>query len=104
MIVAACEPLSVSSLSKLLKLSEDEVHAILEPISCIIDHPLRSTKDVKFYHATAKEFITGSPIGNENDQVFFITDVEGYSLGLPLLQLSIIFVGRIGSACRQHLH
>ncbi|KAF8313922.1 uncharacterized protein EI90DRAFT_3136372 [Cantharellus anzutake] len=33
-----------------------------------------------------KEFITGDPIGNENDKVFFIRDVNKYFIGLPLLR------------------
>ncbi|KAF8333234.1 uncharacterized protein EI90DRAFT_643170 [Cantharellus anzutake] len=97
-IIAAHEPLSVFSMSQLLGMSEEEVLAILEPISSLVDlsqvsrserssgNPPVDAKSVIFYHATMKEFITGDPIGNENDRVFFFKDVKGYFLGLPLLR------------------
>ncbi|KAF8328588.1 uncharacterized protein EI90DRAFT_3126043 [Cantharellus anzutake] len=73
--------------SVLFGIAEPEIRAMLEPISSIIHLPSQNTERVNFYHATAKEFITGDPIGEERDEVFFINDVEGYSLGLPLLRL-----------------
>ncbi|KAF8330907.1 uncharacterized protein EI90DRAFT_3124129 [Cantharellus anzutake] len=73
--------------------------AILDPISSIVGFSEESCglerssptssedpKGVKFYHATTKEFIAGDPIGNENDRVFFINDVNKYFLGPRLLR------------------
>ncbi|KAF8334949.1 uncharacterized protein EI90DRAFT_380394 [Cantharellus anzutake] len=77
---------NVSSMSQMLGISEDDIHATLEPISSIINLPSENAKDITFYHATASEFITGKPIGDEKDEVFFIDDVNGYLLGLPLLR------------------
>ncbi|KAF8334939.1 uncharacterized protein EI90DRAFT_378724 [Cantharellus anzutake] len=76
----------VSSMSQMFGFSEDEIRATLEPISSIINLPLDNAEDITFYHATAREFITGKPIGDEKDKVFFIDDVNGYLLGLPLLR------------------
>ncbi|KAF8338209.1 uncharacterized protein EI90DRAFT_3042109, partial [Cantharellus anzutake] len=64
MVVVAHDPLSVYSMSRLLGIAEDEIYAILNPIGSIIDIP-SNNMNVKFYHATAKEFITGDPIGEE---------------------------------------
>ncbi|KAF8336406.1 uncharacterized protein EI90DRAFT_172085 [Cantharellus anzutake] len=99
-IIVAFEPLSVFSMSQLLGIAEEEVLAILEPVSSIVDfseesgleHPPKrpledpKPKGVKFYHATMVEFIKGDSIGNENDKVFFIKNVNKYFLGLPLLR------------------
>ncbi|KAF8338823.1 uncharacterized protein EI90DRAFT_3039281, partial [Cantharellus anzutake] len=85
MVVAARAPLSVHSMSHLLGIAKGKIHGILNPISSIIDVPSNNAK-VKFYHATAKEFITGAPIGDDEDKVFFINDPKGYLLGLPLLR------------------
>ncbi|KAF8315565.1 uncharacterized protein EI90DRAFT_3135100 [Cantharellus anzutake] len=65
-IIAARTSLSVYSMSQLLGIAEDEAQATLEPISSIIGEDVEG---VKFYHATAKEFIMGDPIGNGNDKV-----------------------------------
>ncbi|KAF8333224.1 uncharacterized protein EI90DRAFT_3053448, partial [Cantharellus anzutake] len=98
-INVAFEPLSVFSMSQLLGIAEEEVLAILDPISSIVSFYEESglerssqtssedPKGVKFYHATMKEFIAGDPIGNENDKVFFIKDVNKYFLGPRLLRL-----------------
>ncbi|KAF8338808.1 uncharacterized protein EI90DRAFT_3039244, partial [Cantharellus anzutake] len=85
MIIAAQEPLSVHSMSHLLGIAEGKIHAILNPISSIIDVPPNNAK-VKFYHATATEFITGVPIGDDEDKGFFIDDPKGYFLGLRFLR------------------
>ncbi|KAF8328567.1 uncharacterized protein EI90DRAFT_3064598 [Cantharellus anzutake] len=81
-IVVAHEPMSVSFMSQLFNIGEDEIRATLEPISSIVNLPLSNAEDVTLYHATAKEFITGEPIGDEKDKVFFIDDVKGYFMGL----------------------
>ncbi|KAF8328557.1 uncharacterized protein EI90DRAFT_1534727 [Cantharellus anzutake] len=86
-IVAAHEPMRVSFMSQLFNIGEDEIRATLEPISSIVNLPSGNTEEVTLYHATAQEFITGEPIGNEKDKVFFIDDPKGYFLGLPLLRL-----------------
>ncbi|KAF8309609.1 uncharacterized protein EI90DRAFT_3104421 [Cantharellus anzutake] len=86
-IIAVHRSLSVYSMSQLLGIAKDEARATLEPISSIIELPSDDMAGVKFYHATAKEFITGDPIGNENDKIFFINDKEGYFLGPLLLQI-----------------
>ncbi|KAF8327542.1 uncharacterized protein EI90DRAFT_1765193 [Cantharellus anzutake] len=86
-IIAAHKPFSIHSISEVLKIPEAETYAILEPISSMVDLSLQDTEGLKFYHATAKEFISGKPTGTENDKVFFINDPKGYLLGLPLLQL-----------------
>ncbi|KAF8328594.1 uncharacterized protein EI90DRAFT_3290513 [Cantharellus anzutake] len=86
-IVAMHEPMTISFMSQLFKIGEDEIRATLEPISSIVNLPSENTEEVILYHATAKEFIMGEPIGNEKDRVFFIDDVKGYFLGLPLLRL-----------------
>ncbi|KAF8330915.1 uncharacterized protein EI90DRAFT_3059824 [Cantharellus anzutake] len=102
-INAAFEPLSVFFISQLSGIAEEEVLAILDPIRSIVDLSSKSGSErssesppessseemqgVKFYHATMKEFITGDPIGNENDKVFFIRDANKYFIGLPLLRI-----------------
>ncbi|KAF8328606.1 uncharacterized protein EI90DRAFT_3017645 [Cantharellus anzutake] len=86
-IVAARMTMNVSFMSQLFKIGEDEIRATLEPISSIVNLPSENTEEVTLYHATAQEFITGEPIGDEKDKVFFIDDVKGYFLGLPLLRL-----------------
>ncbi|KAF8341564.1 uncharacterized protein EI90DRAFT_1754486 [Cantharellus anzutake] len=86
-IIAARMPMNVSFMSQLFKIGEDEIRATLEPISSIVNLPSGNTEGVTFYHASAKEFIMGEPIGDEKDKVFFIDDVKGYFLGLPLLRL-----------------
>ncbi|KAF8338800.1 uncharacterized protein EI90DRAFT_2416277 [Cantharellus anzutake] len=83
-LVAAPVPLSVHGMSHLLGIAEGKIHAILDPLSSIISIPPNNA-EVKFYHATAKEFITGVPIGHDEDKVFFIDDSKGY-LGLRLLR------------------
>ncbi|KAF8328562.1 uncharacterized protein EI90DRAFT_1534817 [Cantharellus anzutake] len=88
-IVAAHEPMNVSFMSQLFNIGEDEIRATLEPISSIVNLPLENTEDVTLYHATAKEFIVGEPIGDKKDKVFFIDDVKGYFMGVPLLRLFI---------------
>ncbi|KAF8340415.1 uncharacterized protein EI90DRAFT_3035477 [Cantharellus anzutake] len=103
MIIAACRPLSLYSMSQLLGIAEEEVCATLEPISSIVEFSsensrslqglmrvLRITPDAvypKFYHATMKEFLVDHPIGHESDQPFFISDLKGHFLGPLLLQL-----------------
>ncbi|KAF8341615.1 uncharacterized protein EI90DRAFT_1759163 [Cantharellus anzutake] len=79
--------MNVSFMSQLFKIGEGEIRATLEPISSIVNLPSENTAKVTLYHATAKEFIMGGPIGDEKDKVFFINDVKGYFLGLPLLRL-----------------
>ncbi|KAF8327545.1 uncharacterized protein EI90DRAFT_1765050 [Cantharellus anzutake] len=86
-MVAAHEPLSVQDMAHLLSVAEAEIYAILQPISSMAILPLQSTENLKFRDAMVKEFITGDPIGNANDRVFFISDVKGYFLGLPLLRV-----------------
>ncbi|KAF8318556.1 uncharacterized protein EI90DRAFT_2706512 [Cantharellus anzutake] len=102
MIIAAYQPLSLYSISKLLGVAEDEIRATLDPISSIValsqqeslsydfseeslshDDPLYPT----FYHATMKEFLADRPFGRKSDRPFFISDSKGYFLGLPLLRL-----------------
>ncbi|KAF8317244.1 uncharacterized protein EI90DRAFT_3170488 [Cantharellus anzutake] len=56
---------TISSAHSSLRIAKDEAQATLEPISSIIELPSEDWKGVKFYHAKAQEFITGSPIGQE---------------------------------------
>ncbi|KAF8335458.1 uncharacterized protein EI90DRAFT_332191 [Cantharellus anzutake] len=87
MMIVPRREFGVYEISQLLgKYSEHEVRSILKPISSIVDLPSTDSIPVKFYHATVKEFITGIPIGNEEDEVFFISDKKGYSIGLQLLR------------------
>ncbi|KAF8341658.1 uncharacterized protein EI90DRAFT_3012167 [Cantharellus anzutake] len=71
----------------LFKIDEAEIRATLEPISPIVNLPSEDAEDVALYHATVREFITGEPIGDVKDKIFFIDDVKGYFMGLPLLRL-----------------
>ncbi|KAF8322346.1 uncharacterized protein EI90DRAFT_3077986 [Cantharellus anzutake] len=87
MMVAADWGFSVYDMSQLLGIAEDEVYSTLKPISTIVYLPSDNRKEVKFYHATAREFLVGNPIGEERDKVFFISDVKGYFLGPRLLQI-----------------
>ena len=84
-IIAACKPLGVGTISKILGISEEDVLAVLDPIGSIINAP--ANKPVHFYHATAKEFLTGPPQGDENDREFFFNDTKGAFLALPLLKI-----------------
>ncbi|KAF8317028.1 uncharacterized protein EI90DRAFT_216148 [Cantharellus anzutake] len=86
LVAATWSDFDIDDISQLLGIAEDEVRSVLKPISSIVDLSSDNEQIVKFYHATAKEFITGDPIGEEQDKVFFIRDVKGYSIGLRLLQ------------------
>src|SRR5260370_18100396 len=85
-IVAAWDSLSLYSMSQLLGITDEAIRQILKPISSIVHLPSDDTKGIKFYHATVREFITGTPIGEERDRMFFIDDAEGYFLYSRLLQ------------------
>jgi len=85
-VIAAQRRLSVRTISTILAISEEEVRAVLDPIGSIINVPT-DHDPVHFYHATAKEFLTDPPRGDENDRAFFFTDVEGAFLALPLLKI-----------------
>jgi hypothetical protein len=86
LVAASWSDLGTDDISQLLGIAEDEVCSILKPISSIVDLCSDNEQTVKFYHATAKEFITGDPIGEKQNEVFFIRDVNGYSIGLRLLR------------------
>ncbi|KAF8318286.1 uncharacterized protein EI90DRAFT_111717 [Cantharellus anzutake] len=86
-LVAVDYSLNVKSMSELLGMTRDDLIATLKPISSVIDLPSNNARTISFYHTTMKEFITGDPIGEESDQVFFIRDVKGYFLGLRFLRL-----------------
>ena len=86
-IIVAREPLSVGTISKILSIPEGDVLAILDPIGSIINAPTLGDDPVHFYHATAKEFVTGPPQGDENDREFFFNDAKGAFLALPLLKI-----------------
>ena len=86
-IIVACEPLSVGTISKILSISEGDVLAILDPIGSIINAPTLGNDPVHFYHATAKEFLTGPPQGDENNREFFFNDAKGAFLAFPLLKI-----------------
>jgi hypothetical protein len=85
-VIAARKPLSVQTMSKILAISEETIHAVLYPIGSIINAPASGGAPVYFYHATAKEFLTGPPHGDKNDRGFFFSDVKGAFLALPLLK------------------
>ena len=86
-IIVACEPLGVGTISRILGMSEEDVLAILDPIGSIINAPTSSDDPVHFYHATAKEFLTGPPQGDDNDQEVFFNGAKGAFLALPLLKV-----------------
>ncbi|KAF8323603.1 uncharacterized protein EI90DRAFT_3130242 [Cantharellus anzutake] len=92
-ITVAHECSSVYDISQLLGIHVDEVYSTLEPINPIMNVPSDDTKVVKFYHATAKEFIAGIPNDEEADKVF-ISDAKRYFLGLRLLRFVNGFVER----------
>ena len=84
-IVVVREPLGVSTISKILGISEEDVLAVLDPIGSIINAPV--DKPAHFYHATAKEFLTGPTQGDEKDRAFFFNNTKGAFLALPLLKI-----------------
>jgi hypothetical protein len=86
-IIAAVRDLSVGTISKILDISEERTRAVLDPIGSILDVPADNSDGPHFYHATAKEFLTGPPQGDENDQEFFFSDVKGTFLAQPLLKI-----------------
>ena len=86
-IIVAREPLSARTISEILGISEGDVLAVLDPIGSIINAPTLGDDPVHFYHATAKEFLTGPPQGDENDREFFFKDTKGVFLALPLLKV-----------------
>ncbi|KAF8321396.1 uncharacterized protein EI90DRAFT_3131641 [Cantharellus anzutake] len=52
----------------------------------LVDLPLEDTGYPEFYHATIKEFITGHPMDDEIDQMFFINDISLDPFGIfPLM-------------------
>ena len=84
-IIVVHEPLSARTISEILGTSEGDVLAVLDPIGSIINAP--TLGPIHFYHATAKEFLSGPPQGDENDREFFFNDMKGAFLGLPLLRI-----------------
>ena len=84
-MIVAHEPLSVGTISDILGTSEEDVLAVLDPIGSIIAAP--ANEPVHFYHATAKEFLSGPPQGDDNDREFFFNDAKGAFLALPLLKV-----------------
>ena len=86
-IIMARKPLGVGTISGILGMSEEDVLAVLDPIGSIINAPTLGDDPVHFYHATAKEFLTGPPQGDENDREFFFNDTKGAFLALPLLKI-----------------
>ena len=85
-VAAARGEVSVDIMSHLLGKTPEEIRGSLKPISSIVDLPSDDTGQVKFYHATAREFVIGKPKGGRKDKVFFVKDTEGYFLGLSLLK------------------
>ena len=71
-VIAAQKPLSVQTISKILAIPEETIRAALDPIGSIINAPASGDDPVHFYHATAKEFLTGPPHGDENDRDVFL--------------------------------
>ena len=86
-VIVAHEPLSARTISEILGTSEGDVLAVLDPIGSIINAPTSGDDPVHFYHATAKEFLTGPPQGDNNDREFFFNDTKGAFLALPLLKV-----------------
>ena len=86
-IIVAREALGVATLSNVLGISEGDVLAVLDPIGSIINAPTFGDDQVHFYHATVKEFLTGTPQGDDNDRDFFFNDTKGTFLALPLLKI-----------------
>ena len=86
-VIAARQPLSVQTISKILATSEETIRAALDTIGSIINAPASGDNPVQFYHATAKEFLAGPPHGDENDRDFFFSDMQGAFLALPLLKV-----------------
>lgn len=86
-VIAAQNPLNVQTLSKILVIPEENIRAALDPIGSIINTPTNNNTAVHFYHATAKEFLTGPPQGDNVDRAFFFSDVKGVFLALPLLKI-----------------
>ena len=86
-IIVAREPLSARTISEILGISEGDVLTVLDPIGSIINAPTLGNDPVHFYHATATEFLTGPPQGDENDGEFFFNDTAGAFLALPLLKV-----------------
>ena len=73
-IIVTHEPLSARTISEIFGTSEEDVLAVLDPIGSIISAPTSGDDPVHFYHATAKEFLTGPPQGDENDREFFFNE------------------------------
>jgi len=86
-VITAQEPLGVETISRILAISEETIRAALDPIGSIINVPASGDGPVRFYHATAKEFLTGPPHGDENDRDFFFSDKKGAFLALALLKV-----------------
>ena len=86
MVIAAKEPLSVQTMSKILAIPEEKIRATLDPIGAIVNVPSSRHSPIYFYHASAKEYLTGPPYGDENDRDFFFSDMKGTFLALPLLK------------------
>lgn len=76
-VIAAREPLSMGTTSKILGISREDILAALNPIGSIIDVPTSDGGLARFYHATTKEFLIGPPQGNKDDEEFFISNANG---------------------------
>ena len=71
------EPLSVHDISRLLDDDESHVRAALNPISSVLDVPPTKDAPVRFYHATAREFLQ-RPNHRREDEMLFFGDVKGF--------------------------
>lgn len=86
------QPLSLGSLSRLLKMNQTETLSVLRPISSIFSIPEYFFEPPHFFHATCVEFLTGDPSGFEEDQIFFFDDPKGAFLApicLDILNASL---------------
>ena len=87
-IIVVHESLSARAISEIIGISEGDVLAVLDPISSVVNAPTLGDDPVHFYHATAKEFLTGPPQGDDNDRgFFFFNDAKGAFLALLLLKI-----------------
>lgn len=89
-VIALIEPLPLNSLAQLLKMSRSETASALQPISSILNIPDNEVAPVHFLHATAREFLTGEPVGSDEEkEKFFFNDLKGAFLAPFCLELMI---------------
>ncbi|KAF3314561.1 hypothetical protein TWF173_004645 [Orbilia oligospora] len=82
-IVNLASPLSVSSLSKILAMSEGKINAKLKELHSVLDIPTRANPDtpIRMFHLSFRDFLSGQVLcENSNFHDFWIDEKEAHAV------------------------